>query len=76
MNWNRVYARGRVETSPVFQIAIERHDFDVMSTLNQSSTEIQDTAFYSSDFRVELPCDLQYSHQGLGAGPTNEKRTA
>ena len=62
MNGYRIDAGGGIQGSAGLQIAIERHDFNMMSTLSQASTEIQDTAFYSSDFRVELSCNLQYSH--------------
>jgi hypothetical protein len=73
MNRNRCEPGGRIQPLPGLQIAIKRHDFHVVSALKQSSTDVQDTTFYSSDFGVELPCNLQYPHQGGGSGPTNEK---
>ena len=76
MNGDGVDLRGRVQRSPGPQVAIERHDFHMMPTLDQTSTEVQNTALDSSNFWVELPGDLQYSHQGAGNGPTNEKPTA
>src|SRR2546423_1204290 len=73
MNRNRIDLRGLGKRPSALKITIESHDLHVMTARNQTATQVEHAALNASDFWIELPRNLQDSHQPPGIGPTSEK---
>ena len=59
---NRIDGGGGIQPKSCLQVPIEGDHLDAVSAGGQPATEIEDAAFNSSHFGVELPRHLQYSH--------------